>query len=211
VLKSRNYEVMANSNPINGQGGPGHTAGTPFTTTNSPSRQRWKWELAIRFQLKNPNAKQSEVAAHIGIDVVTLSQWQKQQEWVDLHNQIVTGILSSIDAELVEDITHQRLTLKRLVPVAIQNLADLALQSANPSIKLKASMEILDRDGNMAKVQRVGLATVEQGGVASHVDNEVAKLLTEALVQAQATKEKANSSKTATPSIEDAPITKELQ
>lgn len=200
---------MANSNPMSGQGGPGHTPGVAFTTTNSPSRQRWKWELAIRFQLKNPNAKQSEVAAHIGVDIVTLSQWQAQQEWKDLHNQIVSGILSQIDAELAEDINHQRLSLKRLVPVAIQNLADLALQSANPNIKLKASMEILDRDGNMAKVQRVGLATAEQGGVASQVDNEVAKLLGEALLAAKAKKDA--SKEPAQPSISDPPVSKELQ
>lgn len=176
---------MANSNPLGGAGGPGHTKGVAFTTTNSPSRVRWKWELAIRFQLKNPNAKQSEVAAHIGVDIQTLSNWQSDPEWVNLHNQITTGILSSIDADLAEDITHQRLTLKRLVPLAIQNLAEMALQSANPNIKLKASMEILDRDGHMSKVQRIGLPAAEQGGVSDQKDDSVAQALIQALTQAR--------------------------
>lgn len=179
---------MANSNPFGGAGGPGHTPGVPFTTTNSPARVRWKWELAIRFQLKNPNAKQSEVAAHIGIDIQTLSNWQKDPEWANLHNQITTGILSSVDADLAEDITHQRLTLKRLVPVAIQNLADMALQSSNPNLKLKASLEILDRDGHMSKVQRIGLPAAEQGGVSDQKDDDVARALGEALLQARAKK-----------------------
>jgi len=176
---------MANSNPLGGTGGPGHTKGVAFTTTNSPSRQRWKWELAIRFQLKNPNAKQSEVAAHIGIDAQTLSTWQADPEWTNLYNQITTGILSSIDADLAEDITHQRLTLKRLVPTAIQNLAEMALQSANPNLKLKASLEILDRDGHMSKVQRIGLASEAQGGISDQKDDDVAKALGEALIQAK--------------------------
>lgn len=172
---------MANPNPMNGAGGPGHTKGVAFTTTNSPARKRWKWELAIRFQLKNPNAKQSEVAQHVGVDVVTLSTWMADPEWVNLHNQITTGILSSIDADLAEDITHQRLTLKRLVPLALQNLAELALQSSNPAIKLKATNEILDRDGHFAKVQRVGLATEDQGGVSDQKDNNIAEALIDAL------------------------------
>lgn len=177
---------MANSNPLGGAGGPGHTPGVPFTTTNSPSRVRWKWELAIRFQLKNPNAKQSEVAAHIGVDAQTLSTWQADPEWVNLHNQITTGILSQVDADLAEDITHQRLTLKRLVPLAIQNLADIALQSANPNLKLKASLEILDREGHMSKVTRIGLPAEAQGGVSDQKDNDVAKALVEAMTQARA-------------------------
>lgn len=191
------------------KGGPGVPQGTIFQTTNSPSRQRWKWELAIRFMLKNPNAKQPEVAQHIGVAIPTLSQWMTDPEWTNLHNQITTGILSSIDAELAEDITHQRLTLKRLVPTAIQNLADLALQSANPSIKLKASQEILDRDGHFAKVQRVGLATEGQGGVSDQKDDEISKLLVESLhlarerKQAQAT--------TPSPTITSPSISKEVQ
>lgn len=167
------------------KGGPGLPKGYVFSTTNSPSSVRWKWELAIRFMLKNPNAKMPEVAQHVGVAEQTLAQWKVDPEWTNLHNQITTGILSSIDADLAEDITHQRLTLKRLVPTAIQNLADLALQSANPSIKLKASQEILDRDGNFAKVARVGLAMQGQGGVSDQKDDDVSRALLESLAQAR--------------------------
>lgn len=179
---------MANPNPMQGLGGPGHTKGTQFNTTNSPSRQRWKWELAIRFQLKNPNAKQSEVAKHIGVTTVTLSQWQADPDWQDLHNQIVTGILSHVDEDLAEDVTQQRLTLKRLLPVALQNLAAFATQDSNPQLKFKATQEILDREGNHARVTRMGLPTEQQGGVAGSIDNEVASKLIEALQAAQAVK-----------------------
>ena len=192
------------ANP-NAQGGPGHTQGVSFTTTNSPDRQRWKWELAIRFQLKNPNAKQSEVAQHIGVSPVTLSQWQGTMEWQDLHNQITTGILCTIDAELAEDITHQRLTLKRLVPTALQNLADLAIQTANPSIRLKATQEILDRDGHFSKVQRIGLPSEAQGGVSDEKDENVARSLIEALLVAK------NRNEVTGPSIEAPPTMERVQ
>lgn len=200
---------MANSNPMGGLGGPGRPTG-PGTTTNSPSRMRWKWELAIRFMLRNPNAKHTEVAAHVGVAGGTLSQWMMDPEWVNLHNQITTGILSSIDADLAEDITHQRLTLKRLVPTALQNLAELALQSANPNIKLKATTEILDRDGHFAKVQRVGLATEDQGGVSDEKDNAIAAALGNALIAAQAAKQAA-AIKAKEITIESAPTTEQVQ
>jgi len=190
---------------MSGQGGPGHPSGVAFTTTNSPARQRWKWELAIRFQLKNPNAKQAEVAKHIGVSPVTLSQWQTDPSWMDLHNQIVTGVLSHVDEDLAEDLTAQRLTLKRMIPLALQNLADLALQSSNPAIKLKATQEILDREGNHAKVTRMGLATDSQGGVANHLDNEVALKLAEALLAARA------ASAATTPITIDSPLATEKE
>ncbi len=50
----------------------------------------------------------------------------------------------------------------------------------------------------MAKVQRVGLATTEQGGVGTHVDNEVATALGAALLAAQATKNAATPKPTPT-------------
>jgi hypothetical protein len=189
------------ANP-NAPGGPGHPAGQPFTTTNSPARVRWKWELAIRFLLKNPNAKQSEVAKHIGVSPVTLSTWMASPDWQDLHNQIVTGVLSHIDEGLVEDIAEQRLTLKRLLPVALQNLASFALQDSNPQLKFKATQEILDREGNHARVTRVGLPSAEQGGVASHLDNEAATQLLQALAATQGPK---------APTIEDPPVTETEQ
>lgn len=192
---------MANPNAT---GGPGHTPGQPFTTTNSPSRQRWKWELAIRFMLKNPNAKQSEVAKHIGVSPITLAVWQQDPDFVDLQNQIMTGVLSHVDEDLAEDVTNQKLSLKRMIPMALQGLADLALQSSNPQIKLKAIGEILDRDGHLAKVTRIGLPTDAQGGVAGTMDNEVAAKLLEALTAANtaATKAKANNQQ---PTIDSPP------
>lgn len=201
---------MSNPNPMNGPGGtpggPGHTQGTQFNTTNSPSRVRWKWELAIRFQLKNPNAKQTEVAAHIGVTTVTLSQWQADPTWKDLQNQIITGVLSHVDEGLAEDINAQRLTLKRAVPLALQNLVDLALQTSNPAIKLKATQEILDREGNHARVTRVGLPTEAQGGVASSIDNDVANALLQALSAAQAAKQQPKEV-----TIDDPPATEKEQ
>lgn len=197
---------MANPHP---KTGPGGTPGVLFNTTNSPARQRWKWELAIRFMLKNPNAKQTEVAQHIGIDAHTLSFWMKDPEWVNLHNQITTGILTAVDAELAEDVRHQHLTLKRLIPVALQNLAELALQNANPSIKLKATQEILDREGHFAKVQRMGLATHEQGGISDEKDNNIAKALIDALNTAHASKDSEGKTKPLT--IEASPVTEVLQ
>lgn len=184
---------MANPNPMNGPGGtaggPGHTKGQAFNTTNSPSRTRWKWELAIRFMLRNPNAKQTEVAKHIGVTTVTLSQWMANPDFVDLQNQITTGVLSHVDEDLAEDVVEQKLSLKRAIPMALQGLVDLAMQQSNPQIRLKAIGEILDREGNHAKVTRVGLPTHDQGGIAGAIDNDVANKLVEALQAAQAAKQ----------------------
>ena len=192
---------MAN---FNAQGGPGHQPGVAFTTTNSAKRQQYKWELAIRFMLKYPNSKNSEVAAHIGIDTVTLSIWQNDPDFVVLKQQILSGVLCHLDEDLAEDVISNHLTLKRLVPVAIQNLADLAYQRTNERLRLEASREILDREGHFTKVSRVGLPTAEQGGVANAIDQNTANELINALNAAKA----ANAPPA---SIDDPPITESEQ
>lgn len=186
-------------------GGPGHTPGVAFTTTNSPNRVRWKWELAIRFELRYPNAKNTEIATHIGIDPVTLSQWMADPDYKALKQQLISGILSHIDEGLAEDIQQNHITLKRLVPLAIQNLADLAMQRTSEKLRLEASREILDREGHFTKVSRIGLPTQEQGGVASTIDQETANTLIEALNAAKATHS------TSEASIDDPPLTESKQ
>jgi hypothetical protein len=89
---------------------------------------------------------------------------------------------------------HER--MRAMIPQALQNLYDLA-RSSNENVKLKATAEILDREGTMAKVSRIGLATQDQGGVGTVIDDEIASnLLGIQKIQAERAEKSAKEAKT---------------
>ena len=86
----------------------------------------------------------------------------------------------------MNDLSTQREKLNRAVPVAIENLMALALQTSNGKLRLEASREILDRHGHFSKVSRIGVPTEDQGGIGDSIDNEVATNLIGSLLNARA-------------------------
>lgn len=170
---------MSSGNPPLGRPpGVSHNSASPYS-------KRWRWELAIRFELANVGIKADAIAAHVGVSPSTLAQWRMNPEYVTLYNSIVCGVLDEIDSELSEDIKAQQFKLKKLVPIALTGLMELAMQKVNPSVRAKACSEILDREGNFAKVSRIGLATENQGGIGK-LDNDTANALIASLNAAKA-------------------------
>lgn len=159
------------------------TRGIPFgtkTVSKSSQDRRYRMELAIRFFLLNPTATTSDMADHVGVSTQTINFWRQSKEWKNLHNQLTTGVLDNIDSKMFSDVEFQRMKLKRMVPLALQNLATLAMQQTDKKLMLEATKEILDREGNLSKVSRVGVPTESQGGTGSKVDSDVAAALMDA-------------------------------
>lgn len=185
--------------------GPGRPTG-PATTGSSLQQKLWKWDIAIRYMIVNPNAQHKDIAAHVGVAQQTVAQWMIDPDFVTRSNTIRSGILSHLDEQICEDVKLQRIELKRAVPIAMQSLIDLALQRGNAQVRLKASAEILDRDGHFSKVSRIGLPTEDQGGISDQIDNATAATLIASLAKAQAAKEAAKS-----PTIESPSPTEKVQ
>jgi len=72
-----------------------------------------------------------------------------------------------------------------MIPVALDGLMELAQQRKNERVRLAACSEIMDRDGRLAKVQRIGLPTEDQGGIGASIDDETADALVSALKTAK--------------------------
>lgn len=170
------------------------------------SKQRWRMELCIRYELANPGATDQMIADHLGLTPAQISNWRNgayKQDYNNLKNQLLTGIMSSVDMELADSTKFNRLKLDNAVPIALDNLVDLALQRTNHTLRFKASLEILDRQGQHAKVTRIGVPTEAQGGAGDVKDNEVAAQLVEALL---ASKQPAPESGQHIPVITDPPL-----
>ena len=168
-----------------------------------------RMEAAIRMEFTNLGLTDAQIAFNIGLTPSGYAQMKLRPEYKRLRDQITTGVVGFLDQEMYGDIKFQRQYIRRLVPVALEGLAQAALQRNNAKLRLDACREILDRDGNFAKVSRIGLPSEDQGGVASAKDNEIAAALVGALRSVASEQKSAEESKT--PDINSAPPTTSVQ
>ena len=140
--------------------------------------------------------KDNVIAALLNMTPAGLAVLKQDPEYSEVRLQVLTGVVSDAEKTLLEDTRYKHEQLRELIPQAFQNLYDLA-RSQNEHIKLKASTEILDREGTMSKVSRIGLAMPDQGGAGTTIDDEVAtNLLRISHLQAERAKKDAENAGT---------------
>jgi hypothetical protein len=102
-----------------------------------------------------------QIAAFIGIHPQTLVYLKQTPEFQARMLSLATGIIEQHDISIREDEEYQAQELKSMVPMAIQKLKELVL-SSNQHIALRASADVLDREGTHAKVSRSAIDIKEQ-------------------------------------------------
>ena len=113
--------------------------------------------------------KDAEIALFLKMSPAGLAQLKMDPDYIALRTQVQTGVVCEAEKALLTDTEYKHELIRDMVPQALQGLYDCA-RSANEHVKLKAAAEILDREGTMAKVSRIGLATSEQGGFGTSID-----------------------------------------
>jgi hypothetical protein len=131
-----------------------------------------KINLLVRLELDNPYLSSTNIASLCGLSIQRYSILKSSPYYQQIHNQYMTGLLTNLDQSIGSKYIQAQKTLEFGVPIAIQGLVKQALLAKDERVKNKAFNDILDRDGRFAKVQRHGLATAEQGGVADDKDNK---------------------------------------
>ena len=142
--------------------------------------------VICRLEIGNFGMSSAEIAKHVGMSLTSYSILKKTKIYQAIKNQYLTGVLSELDQDIVENIPIQRKILSQGVPVALENLLALASQKVDKKLQFEASKEILDRHGAHAKVSRIGAPTIEQG-VGNPKDAAVAdEVIKSALAQSNA-------------------------
>ena len=121
-----------------------------------------------------------EIARQIGLTPAGLAMVKQDPDYASVRDRIKTGVISVLDEDMKDDLLYQRERIRGMMPVALDGLYELAIQTKNDRVRLTACAEIMDRDGRLAKVQRIGLPTEDQGGIGV-VDDETADALVAAL------------------------------
>lgn len=105
----------------------------------------------------------AEIAFQVGITPAGLATLKRNPLYKSIRTRALTGVIGAVDEEIAGSIEYQHQRLREMVPTALQKLADHLL-NPDPKVSLSAIGEVLDRDGKLAKVSRIGAPTEMQGG-----------------------------------------------
>lgn len=130
--------------------------GTPTNASAMHKGRQWRRLIRIEkaaFLTQKGIYSNDQIARFIGIHPQTLIYLKQTPEFQSRMIAMATGLVDEHDITVREDEDYQRQELKSMVPVALMKLRELAM-SGNQSVALKATQDILDREGTHAKVSR---------------------------------------------------------
>lgn len=146
---------------------------------HNSSRTRQRMETAAR--LESVGIPDAEIARHIHLTPAGLAQMKQRNDYKALRLQLMTGILSEMDAAISEDIGELRKRIKENVPLALQAIIDTIAQKTDPKLRLAAAESLLDRDGRFSKSTRVSVDTTETKAEVSEKDARISSDLVNAM------------------------------
>jgi hypothetical protein len=140
-------------------------------------RKRARIETAARLCATNLYTDKM-IAEFLQITPVYLSVLKTTKEFQSASIECLSGVLSEANQNMLSSVEARRNELAAMVPAALLQLRNLAL-SRNQNVALRAVQEILDRDGQLAKVSKssVELKTPESMDEANRTATSIMDIL----------------------------------
>lgn len=149
-------------------------------------KMTWKRALKIeriaRLSLDPAGYSNEQIANHLGCDKQTVVLIRQLPEYHAKMLELASGVLSHHDAELRMDIDNARSELRSMIPSSMMVIRDALLNRKNPNLQFKAALEVMDREGSMAKVSKSSVTVETKPNMA--VDPTVASNLMQLLASA---------------------------
>jgi hypothetical protein len=98
-----------------------------------------------------------EMANHLGVNKQTVIILKQTKEFQSKMCELSTGVVSSYDKDLREDMDNAKAELRAMVPTALLQLRTMLL-SKDERVKMKAVTEIMDREGTLSRVSRTSVS-----------------------------------------------------
>jgi hypothetical protein len=189
--------VSGNASPAGPQVAPSHAqrtaaytaprtaSGQNITPAGNPSALHKGMTLAKRIKIESAARlcatglyTDKMIAEHLGFTQNYLSVLKTTKEFQSASIAALSGILSNANQEMLSSVEQRREELASMVPAALLQLRNLAL-SRNQNVALRAVQEILDRDGQLAKVSKssVELKTPESMDEANRTATDIMDVL----------------------------------
>lgn len=154
----------------------------PFSALNPPPVKPHKLHektmdkimIAARLEINNLGMTDDLIALHLGVRVAVFRRLKKVKIYQQIKSQLMTGVIASLDDEINNNYQINKRRLASAVPTALENLIALASQKLDKSLQLKASQDLLDREGSFAKISRANVTVQDKPAASSPEDDAVA-------------------------------------
>lgn len=170
---------------------------TPLGNTSTKKAPGMQWKRYMRIEriarLELSGYTEDDIAFSQGISKVRVNQLKRTPEYIAIRMQVATGVVDQANRQMLEDLDNNHDLIKEMVPEALVALRDAILDKSNPALRLRASQDLLDREGSLAKVSRTEVKTKVEYNFDQH-DATSATLL-DALKQNETTRNKADAEK----------------
>jgi len=153
--------------------------------TNNPSalhptlKMTWKRALKIeriaRLSLDPAGYSNEQIANHLGINKQTVVLVRQLPEYHAKMIELASGVVSAYDQQLRQDIDNSREELRSMIPSSMMVIRDSILGKYGPNLRFKAALEVMDREGTLAKVSKSSVTVETKPNMA--VDQSVANNL----------------------------------
>jgi hypothetical protein len=141
-----------------------HTPGKP-SALNPRLQMTYKRMLKIeriaRLTLDPSGFSNAQIANMLNCHQQTVVLVRQLPEFHAKVMELSCGVLSSYDAQLRANIDNARQELRDMVPTAMNVIKAAALGKLGAQLQYKAATDILDREGNLAKVSKTSVS-IEQ-------------------------------------------------
>lgn len=153
-------------------------AGKPSAKINSKGVRGWRTYLRIKYiaiceaQLYSD----TEIAMFMKVTPQYVRMLKNTPEYVAAKVAAATNALSQAEKDALTSLEARRQAMNDLVPDALQTIRDTILNGTNPTLRLKAAQDLLDRQGDLAKISRTEVSIPKQIDTTEHDKNANALL-----------------------------------
>lgn len=155
------------------------------TTMHPYYKMTWKRALKIeriaRLSLDPAGYTNEQIGNHLGCTAQTIVIIRQLPEYQAKMLELSSGVVSMYDQQLREETENARAELRSMVPSAMMVIRN-ALLSKNEAMRFKAATEVMDREGNLAKVSKTSVSLEKNPDM--RVDPDVAQNLMQLLTNA---------------------------
>jgi hypothetical protein len=120
---------------------------------NMTQKRARKLELIARLTADPAGYTNEQIANHLGCTTQTVVLIRQLPEYQAKQIEVATGVTSLYDQDLRENVDNMRDELKSMIPMSLMQLRN-GLVSKDERIRIKAALEVMDREGTLARVSK---------------------------------------------------------